>query len=609
MARVGGGSASRPVRWWFAVAWPALAGCVAFVAFVDVGTAIAVATGSTVTLSSDLSLPARGLLAGLVVGMCLGWRWVDSDQALAVAAPFMSGVGAILGCLVLRASWLAPNILIGPTAPMSAIAVLLAAAVGLGSAFAVRRGFSAAVSVLAITVLLIALAWSAGLFPGLIGNQHAAEMGQFQATLASGKFGFDGTMYLNTLQRMIAGQPYFSAFSAARSLQTGAREGFMTSVFNYRERWLFEFWKLLPHPGFRTVWNAYITLALVTVVIAYLIGLRFLGPGLALLGPILVGSYYVGHAWKNYWMFMELWASMLLIAVLWALLTRRWALSSVLLVAAVAVRELSVLLMPAWIIAWWFAPRRRSRIISMLVVLIGPLMVLAYQVLSVPVHRGGGFSLASWLNGGIHAWTVTLSFGEALLPLGTPLLLGGVALAIAAAFSLKPRWRMLAIVTAVGVPATFMFVFAGPQIVTEYWGGLVIPVTLTLAPLVCCFFWPSDRLELDRLTVGKPVRKVRFVVPTHNAEASVGETLDAIVGAMKGSKHSYAVLVIDDASDDATTSVARRYVGRMPLTVATNEHHLGSGATLVRGLKAAGTASKDADVVISVLPDMAVDSS
>ena len=52
---------------------------------------------------------------------------------------------------------------------------------------------------------------------------------------------------------------------------------------------------------------------------------------------------------------------------------------------------------------------------------------------------------------------------------------------------------------------------------------------------------------------------VSFIVPAHNEESCLGQTLQAINEAARAIDHSYEVIVVDDASTDATAEVARRH--------------------------------------------------
>ena len=50
-----------------------------------------------------------------------------------------------------------------------------------------------------------------------------------------------------------------------------------------------------------------------------------------------------------------------------------------------------------------------------------------------------------------------------------------------------------------------------------------------------------------------------FVVPAHNEQACLGRTVQAIHAAPRATGRPYEVIVVDDASTDATAEVARKH--------------------------------------------------
>ena len=75
-------------------------------------------------------------------------------------------------------------------------------------------------------------------------------------------------------------------------------------------------------------------------------------------------------------------------------------------------------------------------------------------------------------------------------------------------------------------------------------------------------------------------RTISVVIPAHNAEASIGLVLEAIA-AQEPAPHE--VIVVDDASSDATAEIARR----LGATVVRNEKPLLAGGSRNRGWEAA----------------------
>lgn len=52
---------------------------------------------------------------------------------------------------------------------------------------------------------------------------------------------------------------------------------------------------------------------------------------------------------------------------------------------------------------------------------------------------------------------------------------------------------------------------------------------------------------------------ISFIIPAHNEEALVGHCVSAIRSAMESVGQAHEVIVVDDSSTDATSSVAEQY--------------------------------------------------
>ena len=77
---------------------------------------------------------------------------------------------------------------------------------------------------------------------------------------------------------------------------------------------------------------------------------------------------------------------------------------------------------------------------------------------------------------------------------------------------------------------------------------------------------------------------ISFVVPAHNEEAWIGHCISAIHDALRTIGEKYEVVVADDSSTDATSTVARRHGARV---IRVEHHHISAtrntGAREARG--------------------------
>ncbi len=75
-----------------------------------------------------------------------------------------------------------------------------------------------------------------------------------------------------------------------------------------------------------------------------------------------------------------------------------------------------------------------------------------------------------------------------------------------------------------------------------------------------------------------------FVVPAHNEELELPATLQAIRTAASASKHNYEIIVVDDASTDATAEIARQFNARVvPVNLRQIAAVRNAGARVARG--------------------------
>jgi dolichol-phosphate mannosyltransferase len=93
--------------------------------------------------------------------------------------------------------------------------------------------------------------------------------------------------------------------------------------------------------------------------------------------------------------------------------------------------------------------------------------------------------------------------------------------------------------------------------------------------------------------------KLSIVIPAHNEEGSVGQTVRGIVATLTAERIEHDVLVIDDASSDGTAAVVAEIAARSPQVRCLRSHHPpGFGFAVRSGLERFG-----GDAVAIVMAD------
>lgn len=186
---------------------------------------------------------------------------------------------------------------------------------------------------------------------------------------------------------------------------------------------------------------------------------------------------------------MEIWAALFMLGALMCLV-RGWRVASlVLLLAAVASREFMVLLIPVWLVAWWFGDSRRGRHADRrrtwwfpAIATVGPAVILLLHVIFAPTMPGDRGSIARWLHGGLQALYAAARFGWDVAPFPKVVTILMPVLALICALTVRPRGLAIALTTAVVLPLGFLTAFSTGNW-GDYWDLCFIPVFIALAPL------------------------------------------------------------------------------------------------------------------------------
>ena len=376
----------------------------------------------------------RGLLAGCVAGLLVvspNPRWT---------APAAAALGIAIGTAVIAR--VAPGGL--STAPL-----LVGLALGIGTAillsWLVSSNMTVVAETLAVLAVLVVMLWCVGWLPGAIRNGAGFGVRQTELSVAPQPEGyaFDGNAFLRTYYLMKGGEGYYAAF--LQGLDDDLRYGQGTgplvlgSPFNYREPFVFYLWRVLPGASGAALFSWFVVYSALVLVCSYVLASSLAARGVALLAPIALVAWFYYFFWAAFvFLLPEVWAAGFGLAAIMCLM-RRWRIPSlVLLATAVAAREFMVLLIPAWLLVWWFAGNRKANWWFPAAAILGPVFVLGAFFLTVPATFAGGGGLGAWMHGGASNLIAMLRFGSANLPAGKWLSLAIAAMAIAGAAMARP---------------------------------------------------------------------------------------------------------------------------------------------------------------------------
>jgi hypothetical protein len=415
----------------------------------------------------------RGVLVGSVVGL------IDAHEEQRWYSGALAAVASVTSSVAVFVATNQPAVLIELL-----VGAIVAALVAIGMQWLRRRVGALAGQTLGLLIVLLVSLWYAGIAPGpLRADSIDTRVAELSVHPQPEQYQFDGWLYVRTYDLMNEGRGYYDAFGTSVIEDSRLDETALSSVFNYREPFLFELWKALPGDDAASLWMWFIGASVLTLAAAYVLASCLVAPGAALIAPISLIPFYYYFWWTNTWFTMsEVWGGMFGLFAVTALI-RGWRVTSlVFLVIAVATREFLVLLIPAWVVAWWFWGERRRTWWFLTLVVVLPVTVLGAHVVSVPPLSGSTpFDFSSWLNGGVGRLVDALRFGWAYvaIPDVTPVLLAVAALV--AALSAKSAWRRWSLTAVVVLPALFLLIVSRGEW-SYYWGAFFTPLAVALAP-------------------------------------------------------------------------------------------------------------------------------
>jgi len=433
----------------------------------------------------------RGVFAGVACGLLFERRhWL-----FAVATAFAgSTVTAVLALLwVAQSQSGMPPSWIGLDAV--AVAVLTAAVIAGGVAWAFPRTETARIS-LVVGTLTFALAFSFG----WLGGPTASVLDQTQVTARAvpqaEAYGADSLIFLATVEHMRDGMAYYPAFQKAWNEDQRLPSTALPSAFNFREPFLFALWKYLPgQSAGTTVLGAFMALAWAGVMLTWLTARRFVDDGVAMLAGLAMVPVYVFAAFSNVFSFAEIWSAVFIIGALCLLVRERFLASAVVLALAVATRELAVVYIPVWAVAWWLVGERRSQWApGLAVAVLGPIALIGGHVAAAPAAGSGPSILqtvGAYMNSpGISRTLKAIEYGV-VIPFFQYVIPVFVLASVAGPLLVRKAWARWTLLTAAVLPLVLLTVFSQTEW-DYYWGFNFQPPVFALAALVFVRVFPSD---------------------------------------------------------------------------------------------------------------------
>jgi len=309
----------------------------------------------------------------------------------------------------------------------------------------------------------------------------------------------DRDYFLRVFYDMQDGVPYYQAYINVYRADPLGEFRLPNGVPGYRLPTLFYLWLLLPADGAAIPW-LFLVFATLAVASAFAIGAQLGPPRLAVLGTLMVATAYLSIATSSFVVFVDGWAMALTLAglALFIASVRKasakllWAAMLVMLLAAVF-REIMIypMLLAAASVLLLPSGERLKALVPWLAGfgIFGAIYAAHALAIDGRVDRAG--TVGFWLHGGFDHLVATLRFFEQLFagaPWFVPLLVAA-GLAGAAVVVRSQRRLGLFLVAVIAVPhmAFLLFGGTGRDLITGsvagYWGMLVVPIALALAPV------------------------------------------------------------------------------------------------------------------------------
>ena len=435
----------------------------------------------------DAAIPTMVVLRCLVAGCSSGLLFFGPRPRWAPAASTAAGIALGTTAIALVTP-------VGLHLAATIIGLVLGCAVALLLSWMQSSNLRVAGDVIAVSVVVGVMLWCAGFLPG--GMRSNAIYQQRQVALAvppqPGQYHFDGAVFRRTYYLMKGGQGYYAAFRQSVMEDARYKPWSLSSPFNYREPFVFYLWRVLPGDSGVALFDWFLVYAALALVCSYVLASALVARGIALLAPVALLAWFFYFFWTpGYFSLTEVWAAGFGVAATMCLV-REWRVPSlVLLTAAVAAREFMVLLIPAYLLAWWLSRDRKGNWWFPVAAVVGPALVLGAHLLAVPPTSGSSGAVDRWLNGGIDRLLTALRYSFDFMPAGMWVSLAIAIAAVASAAIARPKWKMAALLAATILPMLFLLLFSG-GVEGSYWGGFYTPLAISIAPGILGRLAPAE---------------------------------------------------------------------------------------------------------------------
>ncbi|MBI4733680.1 MAG: hypothetical protein HY779_02505 [Rubrobacteridae bacterium] len=314
---------------------------------------------------------------------------------------------------------------------------------------------------------------------------------------------FDGSIYLKTFYLMNQGMGYYEAMGQAYVLDArfDQKPG---QILAYRFPTIFYLWHtFLPGEGIFILY-AFVLLALISLACSDLIAVKFIAPPAAFLSPVLLSAYLVSGATRTWFLFAELWASLIALIALTVLLTPcksrshnvyACVVSTSLILTASIIRE-QLVMIPFIIAISGLITKYKKNLAVWLVPIAGFITAfIVHYIIVKPLMDKSSINPSIWINlmPDFGYLLEIITFNCDLYELSS--IIGVIAVIAAVIGSLKIENSRLRIMLAgiIVLPVVvFTFVRSG-----EYWGALLMPFAFSLAPLALQYL-PGFRIIPDK---------------------------------------------------------------------------------------------------------------